>query len=434
MSEKVDSFYPTLTIRRANCQADCSACEETCPAIKAVHLPEVDFHRAMTCLQCGEPRCLEMCPTGAISKSQADGTVRIDKEKCARCGLCTLACPYGGVYYDSNREQIIRCDRCDGTPRCVPACGHGILSFTQTRPTLEYLRHKDVFAHGTALCMGCTAELAERLMMRVFGQNTILVGCAGCAVMMLREAKLTTHTCLFTNVAPIMEGIKTYHRRKGKDVQVVAFVGDGATSDAGFQALSGVAERGENVVFICYDNEAYMNTGIQRSSTTPYRAWTFTTPVGEKQRGKAQTSKYMPLIMAFHGVPYVATACVSHLEDYVRKLTKAKAVKNGMAYIHVLAPCPVGWRAPIDSAIEIGRMAVETNYFPLWECVNGEFSLTYQVKSPRPVQEFTRLMGRYSHLKEKDIKELQAMVDKRFALVQGLTKLATAGDADEGRW
>ncbi|MBW2028714.1 MAG: hypothetical protein JRJ31_06525 [Deltaproteobacteria bacterium] len=219
--------------------------------------------------------------------------------------------------------------------------------------------------------------------------------------------------CYMTNLPAIASGVKRYYKRIGKEANIVAFGGDGITSDAGFQTLSGAAERGENIIYICLDNEAYMNTGIQRSSTTPFGSWTTTTPVGKRSRGKERAPKYMPLLMAFHGLSYVATATPYFLEDYVEKLIKARNTKDGMAYIHVLAPCPTGWCSPPDTMLELSRMAVETNYFPLWEAEYGHFRMTYLPRKARPLKEFTGLMGRFSHLTEEELGLLQGMVDRR---------------------
>jgi pyruvate/2-oxoacid:ferredoxin oxidoreductase beta subunit len=165
-----------------------------------------------------------------------------------------------------------------------------------------------------------------------------------------------------------------------------------------------------------------MNTGIQRSGTSPLHGWTTTTPVGKEGKGKGRQGKYMPLIMASHGIPYVATASVAYLEDYARKLKKAMAVKDGLSYIHLLTPCPTGWRSPTDSGIELSRMAVETNYFPLWEAENGEYRFTYKPKKIRPVQEFTKMMGRFSHLTDVELQEFQRQVDKRMAFLSYLNE------------
>ncbi len=426
MTEKVKVF-DALKIEYGACPPGCSLCEEACArlrpdlgmgTIKAVQLP--DFRGAMTCLQCGEPLCLGVCPTGAISKSPTDGVVRIEEEKCVGCALCTLVCPQGGIYYHRDKQKAVKCDRCQGEPRCLEACPYGLLSLVKNRLLFEQLDTPDIISPGTGLCVGCPAELALRVVVKVLGPEIILFGAPGCGAMLVSETAVPTHSCLLTNVAPTMEGVRKYYRHKGREVDVVAFVGDGATADAGFQTLSGAAERGEKLIYICYDNEAYMNTGVQRSSTTPAGTWTFTTPVGKARRGKAQAEKYMPLIMAFHGIPYAATATLAFLEDFVRKLKKAKEQKEGMAYIHLLCPCPTGWRARTDLSIEICRKAVETNYFPLWEWEQGRLTFTYEEKKPRPISDYARLMGKFAHLKEDELKEWQSRVDARYALLKRL--------------
>jgi pyruvate/2-oxoacid:ferredoxin oxidoreductase beta subunit len=166
-----------------------------------------------------------------------------------------------------------------------------------------------------------------------------------------------------------------------------------------------------------------MNTGIQRSGSTPYLGWTTTTPVGITQRGKQMPPKDVPLIMAAHQIPYVATATIGYPEDYAKKLTKAMAVKDGMSYIHLLSPCPTGWRSSTDSAIDICRAAVETNYFPLWEYERGEYRFTHIVDKPKPITEYVRFIGKLSHLDEEGIKELQQLVNRRFAIIKSLTEI-----------
>jgi len=278
-------------------------------------------------------------------------------------------------------------------------------------------------------CGGCGIDLSARIVTRFFDKNAIFAGAPGCSIATLMATTAgaacaaPTIRCCMTNAPGIMTGVKRYFQHIGEDVSCVVFAGDGMTADVGFQALSGAAERRENIIYICFDNEAYMNTGIQQSGTTPYLAWTRTTPVGRVTKGKQRQAKNIPLLMAFHGIPYVATACVAYLEDYLQKLGKAKAVKNGMAYIHVFAPCPTGWIAPTDSSIELSRMAVETNYFPLWEAVNGKFSFTYRPKFPRPVTEFIRLAGRFRHLNEEQLGRYEEMVNERFKLIESLTEI-----------
>ena len=430
-------FYSTLVAEHGRCPPDCSLCEEACinakadgkgSRIKAVHLPELGFHGVVKCNQCSEPACMEVCPTGAITKSNTDGIVRISEDKCVGCGLCTLSCPYGGIYYDAEAKKSYKCDNCDGEPKCVEACKYGVLDFARAQPVFAHLG-ESFQSHGLLACQGCAEELGIRHTLRVLGKDIIIFGGPGCSPLNIMSTTLgggvaiPNMLCFMTNGPAIVSGVSRYFRKMGQWHPLVLFAGDGIIADVGFQTLSGAAERGENMIVICLDNEAYMNTGIQRSSTSPYLGWTTTTPVGEKWRGKQRQSKYVPLLMAFHGVPYAATASLSFLEDYTQKLLKAKEVKDGMAYIHLFCPCPTGWRSPINSMIELGKMAVETNYFPLWEAEDSKFRFTYLPRSPKPAKEFTKLMGRFRHLTEEESDKFQQAVDSRFNLIKSLTEI-----------
>ncbi|OGP53464.1 MAG: hypothetical protein A2Y65_06990 [Deltaproteobacteria bacterium RBG_13_52_11] len=289
--------------------------------------------------------------------------------------------------------------------------------------------HEDPLLSGSSLCIGCVAETTLRFILRVMGKDTFLFGAPGCGTNMFNGQGIRTmiripaHMSNMTTVPSTMTGVKRYYRKMGKDVRCVAFVGDGCATDVGFQPLSGAAERNENIIFICYDNEGYMNTGVQRSSTTPYGGWTTTTPAMGKRKGKQIPSKNVPLIMAAHGIPYVATAVIAYPEDFLMKLLKAKAVKEGMSYIHILSPCILGWGFGIPASLDICRAAVETNYFPLWECEQGEYRLTKEVEKPKPISEYTKLLKKFSHLEKEDFEELQRIVDKRFRHIKALTKI-----------
>ena len=293
----------------------------------------------------------------------------------------------------------------------------------------EYFNDEDLLPKGTRACPGCPAELSLRTALRVFGRNTIIFGGPSCMTTVMTgygemaSSKGSYVSCLFSNIPSTMTGVFRYYRHIGKDVRLVAFCGDGAMADVSFQVLSGAAERGERLIIICYDNEGYMNTGNQRSSTTPVKAWTNTSPVGEAHRGKEKNSKYLPLIMAFHGIPYAATATIGYLEDYVKKLTKAMNNEDGMSYIHLFAPCPSGWKAPMDSGIDISLSAVETNYFPLWECEKGRFRLTRKIKKPEPIEEYTKLSGKFSHLTRDELDEFQEFVNLRYSEIEALSTL-----------
>ena len=433
------AFYDTIKIEESVCPDDCTLCEETCreknkdvspgcSGIRAVHLPEVKFHRAIACNQCGEPACEENCPTGAIRKELDDGIVRINQAKCLGCGLCSLVCPYGGIHYNPETRQVFKCDLCSGDPECVNACPEGLISSMRSREVVKYLK-KDQFGMGTALCWGCPAELSLRFSMRVFGQDTFLFGAPGCAVLLIcgmgtqATCGLPVHMTNMTNLPSTAAGLKRYYKKIGKDVKVVCFAGDGCLADVGFQPLSGAAERAENIIVICYDNEGYMNTGVQRSGTTPYLSWTTTTPVGKKKKGKQMPPKNMPLIMAAHDIPYVATATISFPEDYAKKLTRAMAVKDGLSYIHLFTPCITGWRASTDAGIDICRLAVETNLFPLWEFERGTYRFTHRVKRPKPITEYFKLIRKFDHLDEAGIEQFQQLVNRRFATVRSLTEM-----------
>jgi len=420
-------FNDTLAIRRMSCPEGCRACEQACKkrlgvsVIKTVQLPEEGFSSVVVCNQCSEPDCMGVCPTGAISKNGTNGIVTIASEKCVGCGLCALACPYSGIFYDEKQGKSFKCDRCDGEePRCVKACPYSVLSYVKSRTVIPHFHEGDLLSAGTGLCAGCPLELGARIMLKVLGKNVITFRTPGCQpIFMSRVCSVPT---LMTNIASSMTGASRYLRKIGReDVLCVCYVGDGATADVGFQPLSGAAARKEHILYICCDNEAYMNTGIQSSSTTPLGAWTSTTWVGEEVKGKMVEGKYMPLIMLMHDISYVATATVAFLEDYVIKLEKAKkAAMQGTAYIHLHTPCPTGWRAPVESGIELSRMAVETNYFTLWEAEDGRVRFTHHVEKPKPIKDYCGMMGRFSHLKEEELKQLQKVVDRRYALIERL--------------
>ena len=434
------TFYDILKIEEKGCPPDCSACRKICEEVKKgkgsggngiqeIHIPEIDAHMALTCNQCSEPACLDVCPTGAITKNPADGIVRISETKCLGCRLCDLACPYGGIHYNAEGKKASKCDLCEGDPQCIGVCPDHLISLMKARSIMQYLK-EDQFLSGSPLCSGCPAELALRFVMRVMGKETFLFGAPGCACLMLSGmgtksmCLVSSHLSNMTNCPSTMAGVKRYYRRLGKDVRCVAFVGDGCAADVGFQPLSGAAERNENIIFITYDNEGYMNTGIQRSSTTPYLGWTFTSPVGKERKGKQMLPKNLPLIMAAHQIPYVATANIAFPEDFISKLTKAMSIKDGMSYIHLLSPCIPGWGIDISATMDVCRAAVETSYFPLWEYEREKYRFTYTVDKPKSIGEYLKLMRRFSHLKEEDIWGIQELVNKRFAHLKALAQLS----------
>lgn len=299
------------------------------------------------------------------------------------------------------------------------------------RETIELLaKSEDQISPGISACLGCNVELTLRTCMQVMGPNTIFAippGCMGGVGVVGWDkqsgAKIPVFFPLLDNPASMLAGIKMHYERIGEDVNVVAFAGDGASVDCGFQALSGAAERGDKIIYICYDNEGYMNTGYQRSGSTTKGAWTSTTPVSKDGKGgKKQNKKDMPMIMAMHDLPYMATMSPAFIPDMVTKLKKAKAVKNGLVYLHVYNPCVTGWGFKSDESIELCRLSVETNYAPLFEVENGKFTLNRSLDNPKPLADFIRRSKKFKHLTDEDITALQVLCDSK---TERLRKLAS---------
>lgn len=314
---------------------------------------------------------------------------------------------------------------------------------TITEKTLGHgpgiLTDEEILSPGHRACSGCAEVLAMRLACKAIGRNAIIVNATGCMEVVTSYFPDTAwrvpwiHT-LFENAAAVASGVESglkVMKRKGRgpgDVSVAVFAGDGGTSDIGLQALSGALERGHDFVYICLDNEAYMNTGIQRSSATPFGAATTTSPAGKAQPGQLTWKKNMPSIAAAHDIPYVATACPSYPTDLMNKVTKALAVK-GPAYIHVLSVCPTGWRCPTDIAVKLGRLAVRTGIFPLYEVENGQYKINVEVPQLEPVENYLKLQGRFRHLSDDTIKMIQERVNREYAKLVEKTKKSTPSAA-----
>jgi pyruvate ferredoxin oxidoreductase beta subunit len=288
------------------------------------------------------------------------------------------------------------------------------------------INKKELLSAGHRACQGCGEVLAVRLMCKALGENTVIASATGCMEIISSQYPTTAwevpwiHVA-FENAAAVASGVEAglkALRRKGKiadrDIKVVGMAGDGGTMDIGMQALSGAMERGHDMLFVCFDNEAYMNTGIQRSSGTPMGASTTTAPAGDVSMGQKTWKKNMTEIMVAHNVSYVATACPSYPLDFIRKVEKAKKVK-GPSYIHCFSVCPTGWRCPSDQAISLGRLAVETGIFPLYEVENGKYKLSAEMpKKLKPIKDYYKSQGRYRHLTEDEIKMIQTRVNKEY--------------------
>jgi pyruvate ferredoxin oxidoreductase beta subunit len=284
---------------------------------------------------------------------------------------------------------------------------------------------KEFFSPGHRACQGCAEALAVRYVAKALGSNVVVASATGCMEIISSPLPFTNwrvpwiHVA-FENAAAVASGAEAGTKalvRKGKlpdkGTVFLGMGGDGATSDIGLQALSGAFERRHNFVYVCYDNEAYMNTGIQRSSSTPFGASTTTSPAGKVKQGQFSWKKNMAEIAIAHNVPYVATACSSYPFDLMEKVQRA-ARTEGPAYVHILSICPTGWRIPPDRAIWIGRLAVETRVFPLYEVVYGKYRMTVEPSDPRPVAEYLKAQGRFRHLTPDLMQKIQERVDNEY--------------------
>ena len=295
----------------------------------------------------------------------------------------------------------------------------------------EQLSKKERFVGGHRLCAGCGAGITVRAVLRALDENdkAVVTNATGCLEVSSYMYPYTAYTdsyihCAFENAAATCGGVEAAYnvlKKKGKiddTFKFITFGGDGGTYDIGFQSLSGAMERGHDMVYVCYDNEAYMNTGIQRSSSTPRFADATTTPVGTQSYGKKQNKKDLSEILAAHNIPYVAqTTFMSNFRDLHEKAHRA-IYTEGAAFLNVLSPCPRGWRFQAQDMAEICRLAVDTCVWPMYEVVEGEWRLTYMPKKKLPVEEFMAKQGRFKHCFKKGnewmIEEAQKYVDDQW--------------------
>ncbi len=281
------------------------------------------------------------------------------------------------------------------------------------------VQDREYMCSGHVGCPGCGAAIAMRFVLKALGEKTMMVIPACCWSIIAGPYPQSTlkvpvlHTAFETGGA-VASGVRAALDIKGDtETTVVTWAGDGGTFDIGFQALSGAVERNEDFIYVCYDNEAYMNTGVQRSSSTPYGAWTTTTP---GQEWKKLRKKNIVEALVAHRIPYAATASIAFPEDLVRKVKKAKTIK-GSRFLHIYASCPTGWRMPSELAVKIARMAVQTNIFPLYEVENGvRYTINYMPKGYL-VREYFKLQGRFKHLTEADLEQIQHMVNEDWELL-----------------
>ncbi|AKT33870.1 Pyruvate:ferredoxin oxidoreductase and related 2-oxoacid:ferredoxin oxidoreductase, beta subunit [Pyrobaculum sp. WP30] len=308
--------------------------------------------------------------------------------------------------------------------------------------TLKDLPREELFAPGHRMCAGCGAAIAMRWITKTIGPNAVIANATGCVEVTTTPYPETAwmHPYIhvaFENSAAVASGVEAAIKalkRKGMwdagDTKVVVIAGDGGTYDIGLQSLSGMLERRHGVLYILYDNEAYMNTGIQRSGSTPKYAWTTTTPVGTAVKGKIQWKKDIMGIVTAHRVPYAATASVAYILDMVNKIkTALEYTEEGPTFLHIYAPCVPGWRYPENKTVEIARLAVETGYFPLYEWDHGKLKLNppssnHLDKSKRkPLKEYLKLQGRFAHLTEQEIAEIEKELDAYWEYLGKLAQL-----------
>lgn len=283
---------------------------------------------------------------------------------------------------------------------------------------------QNLLAPGHRACAGCSMPTTIKLVLDAAGQNTIVVSPTGCL-----EVTTTPYPesawclpwihSLFENAAAVASGVEVMLKRRCQDTNVVIIGGDGSTFDIGMGSNSGMFERGHKITYVCYDNEAYMNTGVQRSGSTPFCVHTTTTPTGVRSLGNPRPKKDMPAIALAHKVPYVATASVAYPVD-LRKKVKRSLEVNGPSYIQVNAPCITGWTFEAGTTVEISRLAVETGLWPMLEWVDGELTDVKKIRRPKPVEEYLKIQGRYKHLFKKPdglnvIKEIQSIADANIA-------------------
>jgi pyruvate/2-oxoacid:ferredoxin oxidoreductase beta subunit len=288
------------------------------------------------------------------------------------------------------------------------------MSSQEMKETERRFPEEEYFMSGHLGCSGCGATLGMRYALKALGEETIVVIPASCWSIIAgffpySSLKVPVYHVAFETAASTATGVKAGLEMKGDSTTtVLAWAGDGGTFDIGLQALSGAAERNDDFIYVCYDNEAYMNTGVQRSSATPFLTWTTTTPA---HQAKGEAKKNIMEIMAAHRIPYAATASVAYPGDLFNKMKKAKEIK-GLKFIHILSTCPTGWRLPTQLSIKAARLAVLTRIFPLYEIEYGE-KYTMNIKPEfHPVDEYLKIQGRFSHLTDSETGVIQENVER----------------------
>jgi pyruvate ferredoxin oxidoreductase beta subunit len=283
--------------------------------------------------------------------------------------------------------------------------------------SIKDVPEEELVVGGASLCAGCPADLGLKLALKALGKNTIVVNSSGCMTLFVTYPHMPVkvpwlHLAIETAGAAV-GGIRAGLKQLGKKgINVLCYVGDGATYDIGFQSLSGAAERGESFVYVCYNNQSFSNTGVQMASSTPFKTYTTTTP-----QGNPFGRKPMVKIMAAHGIPYAATACVSHPLDFMKKVQKA-ARADGSTFIDLLCPCPTGWGFDQSRTIETGKLAVSTGAWPLYEIERGRFSLTLPLQKLEPIESYLKTQRRFHHIRPEEAMQIQNMINMEWELLR----------------
>ncbi len=291
----------------------------------------------------------------------------------------------------------------------------------------QAVRKSHLIESGHTMCPGCGVAIAINLVSRGAPEKVVVSNATSCLEVCTSMYPLSAwnvpwvHNC-FETASSVASGIEAAVKKMGKDWKVMAVAGDGGTFDIGFQALSGMMERGHKVTQVCVDNECYANTGVQRSGATPYGAWTTTSPNGRKSIGKTQFKKPIAEIIAAHKAPYVASASIAFPTDLISKAKKA--FENQPSFLHIHSPCPTGWKFDGSKSVQISRLAVETGLWVLYEINDGQLRITHRVPKRKPVGEYLKMQGRFKHLKDDDIATIQKHADSE---VERLEKIEQSG-------
>ncbi len=382
-----------------------------------VDTPYSEALQLADCISCG--RCVSTCPTGALTFNQRIlSSFKVDEQRCIMCKSCVDVCPVDALEQTNHFEEA-------------------------RKQWLDLVAQGSGLAGGHRMCAGCAAPVVVRQVLMGTSDPVVVSSATGCLEVSTTIYPYTSwkssfiHTA-FENSAATLSGVETAFRalkKKGlleENVKFIAFGGDGGTYDIGLQSLSGAMERGHRMLYVCYDNGAYMNTGFQRSGATPEGAWTTTSPVGEESAGKLQHRKNLTEIMVAHGLEYVAQASPHDPRDLVRKAAKALSV-DGPSFLNILSPCPRGWRSDGAESIDLSREAVNCCYWPLFEVENGEYRLTYRPHHKLPLAPWLKRQGRFAHLFQKgnewQLANLEQWVDDEWEKL-----LRKSGEPSEADW